>query len=142
MTPVASTKRIHGPLISFFSKGLSVRGWHRNADQFGTLEAYGSDTPSIQKLTRRRPELDQPIHDRLPYRAVEMVWAVQQEMSWTVDDVLARRTRSLILDAAASLEAAPQVARLMAAELGRDDDWATRQVDAYHDIAAGYLTQA
>ncbi|MFW6171586.1 MAG: glycerol-3-phosphate dehydrogenase/oxidase [Planctomycetota bacterium] len=124
------------------TKDLPIHGWHRNADQFGALDTYGADAPSIQELTRRRPELDQPIHDRLPYRAVEVVWAVRQEMARTLDDVLARRTRSLILDAAASLDAAPQVARLMAAELGRDDDWATRQVDAYRDIAAGYLTQS
>jgi hypothetical protein len=37
------------------------------------------------------------------------------------------------------LEAAPAVARLLAAELGESEEWAERQVAAYREVAAGYI---
>ena len=52
---------------------------------------------------------------------------------------LARRSRSLIFDARASIEAAPAVAALMAEELGRDGAWIDEQVAAFGAIARGYV---
>ena len=60
-------------------------------------------------------------------------------MARTVEDFLARRTRSLLLNASASIEMAPKVASLMAKELGRDRNWQARQVKSYQKIAAGYI---
>ena len=60
-------------------------------------------------------------------------------MAQSVEDVLARRTRALLLDAAASIEAAPRVARLLAPELGRDDAWVAHQVASYSSLARNYL---
>jgi glycerol-3-phosphate dehydrogenase len=60
-------------------------------------------------------------------------------MARTVEDVLARRTRALLLDARASIESAPVVARVLAGELGRDAEWERAQVEAYRDLAQGYL---
>jgi len=65
-------------------------------------------------------------------------WACRREMARTVDDVLARRSRSLLLDARASIEAAPRVAEIMAGELGHDGTWTQVQVEAYRRIASGY----
>ena len=62
-------------------------------------------------------------------------------MARTVDDVLARRTRSLILDARAAVEAAPRVAALMAGELGRDGEWVESQVDSFTDMAGAYVLE-
>jgi glycerol-3-phosphate dehydrogenase len=53
--------------------------------------------------------------------------------------VLARRTRALFLDARASIEAAPRVAGLLAAELGRDALWQDKQVADFRALAGGYL---
>jgi glycerol-3-phosphate dehydrogenase len=74
----------------------------------------------------------------LPYREAEVVWAARHEMARTVADVLARRTRALFLNAAAAVEMAPRVAALLAAELGRDPDWAMREVRAFEELARGY----
>ena len=62
-------------------------------------------------------------------------------MARTVEDVLARRTRALFLDARASQEAAPGVAALLAAALGRDAAWQEDQVSGYRELARGYLLQ-
>ena len=53
------------------------------------------------------------LHPSLPYRAGEVVWAARHEHARTVDDVLARRTRALLLDARASQESSPRVAALL-----------------------------
>jgi glycerol-3-phosphate dehydrogenase len=68
-----------------------------------------------------------------------VLWSVRHEYARTVEDVLARRTRALFLDAAASMETAPRVAGLMAVELGCDAEWQQRQVGAFLDLARGYL---
>lgn len=57
----------------------------------------------------------------------------------SVYDVLAHRTRALILDARASVDIAPEVARLMAIELGRDQAWEQAQVSAFTRQAEAFL---
>ncbi|HEY9748024.1 MAG TPA: glycerol-3-phosphate dehydrogenase C-terminal domain-containing protein, partial [Allocoleopsis sp.] len=69
----------------------------------------------------------------------EVRWAARYEMARTVEDVLSRRTRSLLLDAAASLEMAPRVAAILAEELGFSSEWQQEQIAAYRSLAAGYL---
>jgi len=68
----------------------------------------------------------------------DCVGDVATEMARQLEDVLARRTRALFLDARASIEAAPAVARLMAGELGRDAQWEREQVIAYSKLAEQY----
>jgi glycerol-3-phosphate dehydrogenase len=64
---------------------------------------------------------------------------VREEMARTVEDILARRTRLLILDARAAIEAAPMVATAMAAELQRDAAWECTQVESFQALARQYL---
>lgn len=74
----------------------------------------------------------------LPYTTGQVRFAARHEMARTVEDVLSRRTRALLLDAGAALAAAPDVAQILAAELGRDDAWAAGQVREFESLAAGY----
>jgi glycerol-3-phosphate dehydrogenase len=83
--------------------------------------------------------LDALIHPRLPFRRREVVWAARHEMARTVEDVLARRTRALLLDARAAIEAAPAIADLLARELGRSDDWKLNDLANFQETAKGYL---
>ena len=103
----------------------------------GTASAICS--PPIEAVIRSSDGLTEPIHERLPARKGEVVWAAREEMARTVDDFLARRTRSLLLDARAAAEAAPEVARILAAELRRPPEWADEQVAAFQSLAAGYV---
>lgn len=52
----------------------------------------------------------------------------QSKMAFFLDDVPSRRTRALILDARASMEAVPEVARVMAGKFGKDEAWQKEQV--------------
>ncbi|WP_373499703.1 glycerol-3-phosphate dehydrogenase/oxidase [Desulfococcus sp.] len=121
------------------TKELNIHGFHQNAGQFGHLAVYGSDAVSVQALLGEDPRFACPLHPAHPYLAGEVVWAVRREMARTVEDFLSRRRRVLILDARASMEMAPVVARLMALELGRDGRWESDQTRAFEALARGYL---
>lgn len=118
---------------------LRLHGWVESPRPWAPWEEHGSEAPELARLAARNPGWDEPLHVRLPYRAVEAVWAARHEMARTVEDVLARRTRALLLDARASAEIAPAVARILAGELGRDEAWQRSQVEAYRELAAGYV---
>ena len=72
-------------------------------------------------------------------RASDIVWAVRYEMARTLDDVLARRSRSLFLDTRATMAIAGETARLMADELGRDEDWVRQQEREFSEIARHFM---
>jgi glycerol-3-phosphate dehydrogenase len=93
-------------------------------------------------LIRAVPNLGARLHERLPNLAGEVVWAARHEMARTVEDVLARRTRILFLDAKAAVECAPTVASLLALELGRSPSWENDQVREFSLLARGYLLDA
>jgi glycerol-3-phosphate dehydrogenase len=69
------------------------------------------------------------------------VWAAREEMARSVEDVLARRIRALFLNAKAAIQMAPRVARILAAELGRDQRWQENQIQQFEEVARGYLVQ-
>jgi glycerol-3-phosphate dehydrogenase len=115
------------------TKDLKIHGHHADSGQFGHLWVHGSDAPAVEALARparMRPEL--------PYTEAEVVWAARFEMALTVEDVLARRTRALFLNARAALAMAPKVADILAVELGRDDAWKKRQLLAFEETARNY----
>ena len=119
---------------------LKLHGCPDQADQDpGALAMYGSDAPRVIALFRERPEWNQLLHPSLPYRSGEVIWAARHEAARSVADVLARRTRSLFLDARASADCAPQVAVLLASELGKGPAWQDQQAADFRKLAAGYL---
>jgi glycerol-3-phosphate dehydrogenase len=79
------------------------------------------------------------LHPRLPFTLREVVWAARHEMARTVEDVLARRTRALFLDARAAIEAAPAVADLLGKELQRSETWKANDLRSFVKTAKGYL---
>lgn len=103
------------------------------------LFIYGSDAAGIRSLVETDQALSVLLHPDLPYTRAEVVWAVTKEMALTVDDVLARRTRALFLDASAAIQAAPEVAAMMAGILGRNKDWEIEQVAEFTATANNYL---
>jgi glycerol-3-phosphate dehydrogenase len=138
----AAARVAHLPSRPCRTADLALHGATPDA-QPTPLRAYGSDAGAVQALAQSQPQ-PQPewagrLHPRLPYLGAEVVWAARQEMARSVEDVLARRTRALLLDARASIEAAPRVAALLAGALGRDAAWQTREVAAYTEFALGHL---
>ena len=120
------------------TQGLRVHGYSEDSDSLGDLWVYGSDAEEIREIVRESPELGTRLHSDLPYVAAEVVWAVRVEMARKVEDVLARRTRALFLNARAAMAMAPEVARLMALELKRDQAWVDGEVREFLALADQY----
>ena len=118
---------------------LHIRGWQEGVGVDEPLQVYGSDAPALERLLSENPVLREPLHPALPYTAGEVVWGARYEAARTVEDILARRTRALLLDARAAIAAAPKVAELMAQELGYDSIWQKSQVAEFSALASGYL---
>jgi glycerol-3-phosphate dehydrogenase len=116
---------------------LRLHGYQQEPEP-APFGVYGTDAPKLKALMNEQPGWDQPLHPNLPYRVGEVIWAVRHELARTVEDVLARRTRALLLDARASQEIVPQVAELLAGELGYDQAWQQQQVEEYRSLASQY----
>ncbi|MEP6788059.1 MAG: glycerol-3-phosphate dehydrogenase/oxidase [Acidobacteriota bacterium] len=110
------------------------------AVSLASLEAGRSITETLPILaqTVAKSENDARLHPDLPYNADDVIRAARDEMAQTVEDVLARRTRALFLNAKVAIEIAPKVAEIMSDELGKDEDWAGNQVAAFLSVAEAY----
>ncbi len=124
------------------TKKLNIHGYHQHAEEFGELRYYGSAAVGIRELIEADRSLERPLHPALPMMAAQVVWAARHEMARTVDDVLARRTRMLFLDARAAVAVAPEAAHLLASVLGRDDAWQREQVREFTAIAGHYVVKS
>lgn len=99
------------------------------------LHLYGTEAKDVAML----PGAD---HELLPGLTEAMVrFAVQQEYARTVEDVLARRSRWLFLDARAAAGVADDVAHIVHAELG-DSFRATESAAAFRRLADGYAVSS
>ena len=127
------------PKKSSVTESLLLHGFINDQNNDIGLSVYGSDAAAINQLINNQPDLKELIHPDLPYIKATVVWAVRQEMAMTLEDVLARRTRSLILNAKAAIEAASSVAELMAKEMNQSIDWQERQLKDFKSIANQYL---
>ncbi|MDQ3945984.1 MAG: glycerol-3-phosphate dehydrogenase/oxidase, partial [Actinomycetota bacterium] len=96
---------------------------------------HGGQARTVTAMVVEDPALAEPLVSGLPYLAAEAVYAIRYEMALTLEDVLSRRTRALLLDTAAAVAAAPSVADLMAGELGWSPDETARQVAAFTALA-------
>ncbi|MDP4250779.1 MAG: glycerol-3-phosphate dehydrogenase/oxidase [Bacteroidota bacterium] len=121
------------------TKTLPIHGHQAPDAAAGHLSVYGSDRDALRELIQENAGWQKRLHPQLDYTAVEVIWAVRQEMARTIEDVLARRTRALFLNARAAIEMAPEVARLMSVELKKDAVWEKEQIVSFGKIAEGYL---
>lgn len=122
---------------------LRIHGYSDNGqNREDHLRVYGTDARCILKLAEENPEWNKKLHEAFPNIRAEVIWAVRHEMARTVEDVLARRLRVLFLNAQAAKEMAPDVAVLMAGELGLDCDWQKKQVEEFNALASGYQLES
>ena len=102
------------------------------------LMLYGEYACEIESITETHPSMKELIHPKFLYTNAEIVFIARHEMPHDIEDVLARRTRALFLDADASFEAAKTVASIMATELGLGVEWQKKQLESYHELLKYY----
>ena len=97
------------------------------------------DAMTMQVMGRGDPQASPWLDEALAIDEVCVRWAARHEAARTVDDVLSRRTRALHLNARSAIRMAPEVARVLGEELGRDPLWQQNQVEEFRALAANYL---
>ncbi|MBL8818383.1 MAG: glycerol-3-phosphate dehydrogenase/oxidase [Planctomyces sp.] len=103
-----------------------------------SLTDPAADLKVVEWMTDH-PDWADVVTPGLPYRQADLVRAVRLEMAGSVEDVLARRTRFLFLDAAAAKRVAVRTAELLRVELRMSDQWAAQQVADFQAVADSYL---
>lgn len=116
------------------TENLPLHGCHRKLHPHSPLSTYGTDKKEI--LALKQKEL---IHPRLPYTKAEITWGIENEMAMTLEDLLSRRTRALLLDALATIEAAPKVVYWLAQKRGKSESWAKAELREFLNLAKHYL---
>ena len=127
------------PRKKSITETLHIHGYKEQINLENPLCFYGSDKEKIEALIKKEPELGEWVSENLKINKAQVVWAVNNEYARKVEDILARRTRALFLDAKESIKMAPIVAQIMAKVLGYDSDWKKAQVISFTKLAKGYL---
>jgi glycerol-3-phosphate dehydrogenase len=113
----------------------------KSIDSGNRLHIYGDGSSEIDEMINQNPALGIPLDPRLPYTKAEIIWICRNEMPLSVEDVLSRRTRALLLNARVSAEMAAEVAYIMAMELGFDLIWQNEQIETYHELVKNYIRE-
>jgi glycerol-3-phosphate dehydrogenase len=108
------------------------------AAKIANLEKKICQTKDLQ-IYQTPKNQGEKLDENLSYTVEEVREAVRNEMARTLEDVLARRTRSLFLNAKVAVEIAPKVVKIMAEELGKDETWQTKQVQVFQQLAKNYM---
>ena len=121
------------------TKHLPIHGFRMDIDPYtDPMAPYGINKEDILVIGEEEENMAGFISEKLNILKSQVVWAVRKEMARTVEDVLARRTRALFLDARESIRIAPEVASVMAKELKQDEAWINSQVKAFELVAKNY----
>jgi glycerol-3-phosphate dehydrogenase len=96
---------------------------------------YGSDGAIIDRL----PGAQNVLVKASGLTEAQTRFAARAELARCVEDVLARRNRALFLDAAAARDAAPEVARIMAEELGHGAQWQAEEIARFDAFARTWM---
>ncbi len=139
---ISKAAKIGGlPAKISITKTLPIHGYQNSVDNSSTFQQYGSDAKEIEALIEKDSSLGEKLSDELKIVKAQVVWAVRNEFARSIEDVLARRTRALFLDAAESIRIAPIVAQIVSEELGHTKSWEDEQVRQYKKTASNYLLE-
>ncbi|MCP3928112.1 MAG: glycerol-3-phosphate dehydrogenase/oxidase [Bacteroidetes bacterium] len=103
------------------------------------LAVYGNEKKSILSFIEENPDMGERLHPEFPYLKAQVVWGCKYEMARTLEDVLARRFRILLLNAKAAIEAAPETVKIMDSVLKKGKNWQKQQLEDFKKQANNYL---
>ncbi|MFO0977323.1 MAG: glycerol-3-phosphate dehydrogenase/oxidase [Planctomycetaceae bacterium] len=107
-------------------------GWHHRPSVTGDLSIEIPESRSVKADLNKRQTVGELSNEEQDF----VRYCVRHEMAESVEDVLARRSRLLFLDATVAAGLASSVAAVMSQELGKPSDWATHQTDQFLRFAS------
>jgi len=124
------------PERTCITHSLAIHGYDYNSDWSNPLHVYGTDIEKIQKIDEKG---NASLSTAFYLSKNQIIWAVREEMAMTIEDVLARRSRALFLNAKAALAIAPMVAQIIAEERDKDQNWIAKEIEQFTAITQNYI---
>lgn len=125
----------YNPLTSQKSgtEEMNVFGFLENSNWENPLHVYGTETKTLENFGTL-----ESLSDKLFICEAQVRYGVQKEMVFTLEDMLARRTRCLFLDVSETIAIAPKVVKILAEELNQNVEWKQQQLTEFTNLALNY----
>jgi|TARA_B110000285_G_C15129185_1_gene622332 glycerol-3-phosphate dehydrogenase len=118
------------------TENLPIFGYDHESKWSEPLHFYGTEALKIKAINTRKAVVS--LSKKFFISENQIIWAIQQEMALSLEDVLARRTRCLFLDAYETGNIAPKVAEIMAKTLGFDKTWVAKELKEFNELIKTY----
>ena len=118
------------------TQNLTIHGYDYSSNWENSMHFYGTDIEKIENLCS---EGNSSISEKFFISKNQIIWSIRNEMAMTLEDVMARRTRSLFLDARESLRIAPKVLEIMAKEMKKNIEWIKNESANFEKVARNYI---
>ncbi|MFQ3340734.1 MAG: glycerol-3-phosphate dehydrogenase [Flavobacteriaceae bacterium] len=115
---------------------LPIHGFDYNSNWSDPLHCYGTESKKIIALNPDKS--NKSLSEKFFLTVNQIQWAIEEEMALTIEDVLARRTRCLFLDASETELIAPKVASIMAKMLNKNQNWVKKELKEFKLILKNY----
>ena len=119
------------------TKRLLLHGYDENTDINDPLNVFGSDRKKI--ISMGKPQDNESLSNKFYISKNLILWSIEHEMAIHIEDVLARRTRCLFLDAKETLRIAPKVCKIMATALKKNDKWVDDELKKFNQTTKNYI---
>ena len=119
------------------TENLQIHGYMKNPDWNDPLHVYGNDSSLIKKL--KITNGNKSLSKKLYISPNQIIWSLKNEMAVKLEDILARRTRCLFLDAKETVRIAPKVLDIMKTFLNKDNDWEKKEFSNFMKISKNYI---
>ena len=128
---VESTESL--PIEPSKTENLKIFGYKRDTSWSDSFHFYGSEKDVVMSMGSNKP-----LSDLLPITESQIIYAIRCEMALSIEDVLSRRTRCLLINAKESISIAQEVARIMSSELNAEENWEEEQIQLFLALAKNY----
>ena len=115
---------------------LTIHGYDYSSNWKNPIHFYGTDIEKIESLCDQG---NSSISKKFFISKNQIIWSIRNEMAMNLEDVMARRTRSLFLDARECLRIAPKVLEIMAKERGGNTNWIKNEIANFEKVARNYI---
>ena len=119
------------------TENLQIHGYQENTNWKDPLHVYGSDANFIKEIKMDKGNIS--LSEKFHITPNQIIWSLKNEMAIKLEDILARRTRCLFLDAKETIKVAPKVLRIMKIFLKKNIDWEKKEFSNFIEISKNYI---
>ena len=114
---------------------IPIYGYDQNTNWQNPLHFYGTEAKKIESLSK---DGNKSLSEKIHITKNQILWALREEMAFTLEDILARRMRCLFLDSFESEILAEEVVNIMADEMKKNSTWINQELKNFKSLVKNY----